>query len=100
MPTVTVKKPVTLQEAASALQGKLGDHYDVTTHGTGGRQALKVRQSAASTAIVHLDQEDSNATTFHVHGGGLAISRLINEFGVAKKVAEALGEAFGTPAAS
>ena len=52
-------------------------------------QALKVKQSAASTATVHLDQ-DGNATTFHVHGGGLVISRMVNEFGIAKKVAEVL----------
>jgi hypothetical protein len=99
MPTVTVKGSVTLQEAATALQGKLGDRYEVTTHGSGAREALKVKQSAASTATVHLDQ-DGNATTFHVHGGGLVISRMVNEFGIAKKVAATLEEAFGTRPAS
>jgi hypothetical protein len=44
---------------------------------------------------VHLDQ-DGNATTFHVHGGGLVISRMVNEFGIAKKVAAAIEEAFPT----
>ena len=86
MPTVTVEGSVTLQQAATALQGKLGSRYEVTTHGSGTQQALKVKQSAASTATVHLDQ-DGNATTFHVHGGGLVISRMVNEFGIAKKVA-------------
>jgi hypothetical protein len=99
MPTVTVKGSVTLQEAATALQGKLGDGYEITTHGSGAREALKVRQSAASTATVHLDQ-DGNATTFHVHGGGLVISRMVNEFGIAKKVAATIEEAFGTRPAS
>ena len=42
---------------------------------------------------MHLDQ-DGNATTFHVHGGGLVISRMVNEFGIAKKVAAAIEEAF------
>jgi hypothetical protein len=42
---------------------------------------------------VHLDH-DANTTTFHVHGGGLVISRMINEFGIAKKVAAAIEEAF------
>ena len=79
MPTVTVEGSVTLQQAATALQDKLGSRYEVTTHGSGAQQALKVKQSAASTATVHLDQ-DGNATTFHVDGGGLVISRMVNAF--------------------
>jgi hypothetical protein len=74
MPTVTVEGSVTLQQAATALQGKLGSRYEITAHGSGTQQALRVKQSAASTATVHLDQ-DGSATTFHVHGGGLVISR-------------------------
>ncbi|MFY9929412.1 MAG: hypothetical protein WAK82_15520 [Streptosporangiaceae bacterium] len=93
MPTVTVEGSVTLQQAATALQGKLGSLYEITTHGSGIQQALKVEQPAASTATVHLDQ-DGNATTFHVHGGGLIISRIVNEFGIAKKVAATIAEAF------
>jgi hypothetical protein len=54
---------------------------------------LKVKQSAASTATVRLDPGE-NATTFHVHGGGLAISRMVNEFGIAKRVAAAIQDAF------
>jgi hypothetical protein len=93
MPTVTVEGNVTVQQAATALQGKLGDNYEVTTHGSGAKEALKVKQSTASTATVHLDQGGS-ATTFHVRGGGLVISRLVNELGIAKKVATAITEAF------
>ena len=92
MPMVTVQGSVTLQQAAAALQGKLGSGYEVTTHGSGAQEALKVRQSAASTATVHLNR-DANATTFHVHGGGLVISRMVNEFGIAKKVAATIEEA-------
>ena len=99
MPTVTVEASVTLQQAATALQDKLGSRYQVTTHGSGAQQALKIRQSAASTATVHLDQ-DGKAATFHVHGGGLVISRMVNEFGIAKKVAAAIEEAFPTRSAS
>jgi hypothetical protein len=95
MPTVAVEASVTPQQAATALQDKLGSRYEVTTHGSGAQQALKIRQSAASTATVHLGQ-DGNATTFHVHGGGLVISRMVNEFGIAKKVAAAIEEAFPT----
>ena len=92
MPTVTVEGNVTLQQAATALRGRLGSRYEVTTRGSGAEQALKVKQSAAATATVQLDQ-DGNATTFHVHGG-LVISRMVNEFGIAKKVASAIEEAF------
>ena len=99
MPTVTVEGNVTLQQAATALQDRLGSRYEVTTQASGAQQALKVKQSVASTATVHLNQ-DGNATTFHVHGGGLAISRMVNEFGIAKKVATTIEEAFATPAAS
>jgi hypothetical protein len=84
MPAVTLQGSVTLQQAAT-----------VTTHGSGAQEALKVKQSAAFTATVHLDR-DGNATTFHVHGGGLVISRMVNEFGIAKKVAAAIQEAFTT----
>jgi hypothetical protein len=31
-----------------------------------------------------------------VHGGGLVISRMVNEFGIAKKVATTIEKAFGT----
>ena len=48
---------------------------------------------------MHLDR-DGNATTFHVHGGGLVISRMVNEFGIAKKVAATIAEAFATRPAS
>jgi hypothetical protein len=91
MPTVTVQGSVTLQEATKALQGKLGSRYEATTHGSGAQEALKVKQSAASTVTVHLDR-DGNATVFHVHGGGLVISRMVNEFDVAKKVAATIEE--------
>ena len=82
MPTVTVDASVTVQDTAEALKQKLGDRYEITTHGQGTNEALKVKQSAAALATVHLDH-DGNATTFHIHGGGLVISRMINEFGIA-----------------
>ena len=99
MPTVTVAGNVTLQQTATALQSRLGSRYEITTHGNGAQQALRIKQSAAATATVHLDR-DGNATTFHVHGGGLVISRMVNEFGIAKKVATTIAEAFNTPPAS
>jgi hypothetical protein len=94
MPTVTIDKSMTIQDTAEALQQKLGDRVEITSHGQGAQEALKVKQSTASLATVRLDH-DSGTTTFHVHGGGLVITRMINEFGIAKKVAQALEEAFG-----
>jgi hypothetical protein len=94
MPTVIVDRPVTLQETAKALAEKLGSQYEVTSHGSGSHEALKVKQSAAALATVHLDQEGAN-TRIHVHGGGLVISRMVNEFGIAKRVAAAIQDAFG-----
>jgi hypothetical protein len=93
MPTVRIERSVTIQDTTKALQQKLGDRYQITSHGQGADEALKVKQSAAALATVHLDH-DGNTTTFHVHGGGLVISRMINEFGIAKKVAVAIEEAF------
>ena len=94
MPTVTIYRAVTVQDTAQALQQKLGDRYEVTTHGRGVEEALKVKQSAAMLATVHLDHPSNTTTTFHVHGGSLVISRIINVFGIAKKVAEATEESF------
>ncbi len=94
MPTVIIDRLVSLQDTAEALRRTLGDRYEITIHGEGTQAALKVKQSAAALATVHEDQ--NTTTTFHVHGGGLVISRMINEFGIAKKVAEAIEEAFKT----
>jgi hypothetical protein len=94
MPTVAIQGLVNVQEAVSALQSKLGSKYEVTTHESGPQEAIKVRQSATSSANVHTEQSDG-VTKFHVHGGGLLITRMINEFGIAKKVAAAIEEAFG-----
>jgi hypothetical protein len=93
MPTVTIERSVTIQDTAEALRAKLGDRYEVTRRGEGSHEALRVKQSATSTATVHVDQKDGS-TTLRVVAGGLIISRLINEFGIAKKVAAALEEAF------
>ena len=39
---------------------------------------------------------DGNATTFRVHGSGLIINRLVNEFGIARTVTEAIKESLGS----
>jgi hypothetical protein len=95
MPTITIDRSVSIQDTAEALKGTLGDRYQITYQGQGAQEALRVKQSAVALATVHVNQE-SNTTTFHVHGEGLVISRLINELGIAKKVANAIDQAFRT----
>jgi hypothetical protein len=38
---------------------------------------------------------DGDVTTFHVHGGGLIIGRIVNEFGIARTVTGTIKETFG-----
>lgn len=97
MPTVTVEESVSLQEIARVLQEKLGADYEVTTRGTGSKEALKVSQAATSIATVQLCR-DGNATTCRVQGGGLIISRMVNQLVLAKKVAGTIKETLGLPA--
>ena len=42
-------------------------------------------------ASVHLACNE-NATTFHVHGGGLIVGRLVDEFRIARTVTSAIKE--------
>jgi hypothetical protein len=95
MPTVTIQRSLALSDVRQALQEGLGPSYQVTAHGEGTGEALKVKKPPASLATVHL-QHTGNATSVHVHGGGLVISRMINEFGIAKDVSRAIEEAFAT----
>ena len=91
MASVTIARAITTQEAAGALQEQLGSGYQVTRHGSG---SLTVRHGAMAFATVHL-RRDGDATTFRVHGGGLIIGRIVNEFGIARTVTAAVREIFG-----
>jgi len=91
MASVTISRAITTQEAAGALQERLGSGYQVTPHGSG---SLTVRHGAMAFATVHL-RRDGDATAFRVHGGGLIIGRIVNEFGIARTVTAALRETFG-----
>jgi hypothetical protein len=88
MPTATISRAVTPREAADALQEQLGSGYQVTPHGSG---SLTVKHGPLAFATVRLHQ-DGSATTFHAHGGGLIINRIINEFGIARTVTTAIKE--------
>jgi hypothetical protein len=96
MPSATIPKAITLQQTADALQEQLGNGYTVTTHGSG---SLTVHHGSLAFATVRL-RRDGDATTFHVHGSGLIISRIINEFGIARTVTAAVKESLATPPSS
>jgi hypothetical protein len=91
MPTATIPKAVTTQQAADALQDKLGSGYKVTQHGSG---SLSVHHGPLAFATVRLGR-DGDATTFHIHGSGLIINRIVNEFGIARTVTAAIKETLG-----
>lgn len=90
MPTVTTaKSAITTDDAVHALQAQLGSKFTVIAKESGTRQVLSVKQSTLSFASVHMVNEDG-VTKFHVHGGGLIIGRIVNELGIARKVAAAI----------
>lgn len=96
MPHVTIARPnVTVEEAAEALRKELGDRYDVKADGSG--KSLKVSTSTLAYANVHR-KDESGATGFSVHGGGIVIGRIINELTLARKVAGALEKGLGSAA--
>jgi hypothetical protein len=92
MPSTTIARAITSQQAAEALQQQLGDDYKVTSRGS---DSLTVHHGPLAFATVRLRQ-DGNATTFHVHGSGLIINRVINEFGIARTVTSAVKESLGS----
>ena len=92
MPTATIAGAITPEQAARALQEQLGSRYEVTPDGS---DSLTVKRGAMASATVRLSR-DGNATTFRVHGGGLIVSRLVNEFGIARAVTTAIEEKLGS----
>jgi hypothetical protein len=91
MPSATIPRAITPQEAADALREHLGGDYEVTSHGSG----LTVKHGSLSFATVRL-RRNGDVTTFGVHGGGLIVGRIVNEFGIARKVVTAINETFGS----
>jgi hypothetical protein len=92
MPHVTISRVVAPDEAARALRERLGASYSVTEYP--GRNILSVRQGTLASATVRLVKE-GDATTFRVHGSGLIIGRIMNEFGIARTVATAIRDSVG-----
>jgi hypothetical protein len=92
MPSTTVQRHISLEEVTEALKSHFGDNYAITPRRTASEEAVRLHRGAAF-ATVYLEQEETS-TTLRVHDGGLIISRLFNEFGIARRVNEALGDAF------
>ena len=93
MPTVTVARAdVGRDEAIEAVRQQLGGTYTVKP---GNRDdVFSVARGAMTGAKVHIKRHDG-ATEFHVHGTGLIIGRLINELGIARRVATAINRGLG-----
>ncbi len=89
MSSITVDRRVTLEEAANALKNELGDKYEVKSARKGDKETIRVSH-ALEMATVHLVPK-SEATTFKVHGGGIIINRIVNEFGLSRRVCKAIG---------
>jgi hypothetical protein len=98
MPSATIPKAITAQEAAEVLRQQLGSGYKVTPHSGGSQDKLSVSHGAAF-ASVHLTR-DGNATTFRVHGRGVLVGLIVNELGIARTVIAAIKDAFGPVPAS
>jgi len=88
MPGTTIQREVTPQQAADALQAQLGTSYEVTRRGN---DSLTVKHGSLGSAKVRM-RRAGDATAFRVHGGGLIINRVVNEFGIARTVTGALEE--------
>jgi hypothetical protein len=97
MPTTTIPRPITQQQAAEALRQQLGSGYKITPHS---QDKLTVSRSGLEFATVHLADQDGTATTFHVHGSGLILGRIVNEFVIARTVTTAIKESLGSAGAS
>jgi len=94
MPSATIPRAITAQEAAEALRQQLGSGYKVTPHSGGSRDKLSVSHGAAF-AGVRLAR-DGDATTFHVHGRGVLVGLIVNELGIARTVTAAIKDSLGT----
>lgn len=94
MPTTTIDRAdVSREEAMEAVRQQLDDRHTVTP-GTGSEDVFHVNTGTLTGAKVHMRKQDG-ATQFHVHGTGIIIGRIINELGIARRVADAIREAPG-----
>lgn len=93
MPTVTIKHDVSKDDVVAAIRTQLGSAYTVEAK-EGAKEVINVEKGAMTTAHVRLERMPEG-TKAHVHGGGLIISRIFNEMGIANKVAKAIKDSPG-----
>lgn len=88
MPTVTIPRAdISRDEAMQAVTQQLGSDYKIKPGHNA--EVFTVERGAMTGARVHM-KPDAGATQFHVHGTGIIIGRIINEFTTARKVASAI----------
>lgn len=87
MPTVTVTASVSADQAMESLKSNLSVRYKIVPGRGDG--PFTVKSSPLAFATVRTRRQ-GDSTVFSVHGGGLIITRIVNEFGIARHVAQAL----------
>jgi hypothetical protein len=88
MPTVTIPRAdISRDEAIQAITQQLGSDFKIKPGHNA--EVFTVERGTLSGARVHM-KPDAGSTQFHVHGTGIIIGRIINEFGIARKVATAI----------
>jgi hypothetical protein len=90
MPTTTIARPdVSRDEAMEAVRQELGSDFKVKP--AKNDAMFSVERGTLSGAKVHI-KPDAGTTQFHVHGTGIIIGRIVNEFGIARRVASAIAK--------
>jgi hypothetical protein len=90
MPTTTIARPnVSRDEAMEAVRQELGPDFKVKPGSHD--DVFSVERGTLSGAKVHL-KPDGGSTQFHVHGTGIIIGRIVNELGIARRVASAIAK--------
>jgi hypothetical protein len=96
MPQVKVRRRgISAEDAAAVIRGGLpGERLEVTSHGD---RELEVKKSYFVRASVSISEE-AGGTVFDVRGGGPVVpllfvtTRVANGRGIARRVADALGQ--------
>ena len=72
-----------------AIRQELGSDFKVKPGGKD--EVFSVERGTLSGAKVHI-KPDGGSTQFHVHGTGIIIGRIVNELGIARRVASAIAK--------
>jgi len=91
MATICVNGEVSVEDAQRVLSERLGTRYQVI-EGKGGSELI-VKRNAIAYAPVRMSWSDGT-TTFEVHGSGLVALRVVNAFGIARRVTAAVRHGF------